>query len=311
MTERMVLAVASPHVDILGHCTGRKVVGKGRPESTFDRRDRVHGVQAVRHRGRDQLPSRAPRPAAAPAQARGRIRLQVLDRHRRPRPGTARLAAPRLRPGGRVRGAARLDRQHDGRPTTWSIGPAPTPESLNRTPAPSRFVGCGHEVEEGQGSGRRSFSEAEGPCQGSPLAPPAPGARPGPPPEQAIDIPTGLAKTFRVTAGGTDAVMAVVMVRGDDPRAARGVRPLRAVGRRAGWARCRPDPPRLQPDCRRHLRDRRVGVGVGVQGLGGMRRPASGCPSCTRCTACGSPTTGRRFGRRPRRRHRRRRESSS
>ena len=36
MTERMVLAVASPHVDILGHCTGRKVVGKGRPESTFD-----------------------------------------------------------------------------------------------------------------------------------------------------------------------------------------------------------------------------------------------------------------------------------
>jgi putative hydrolase len=36
MTERMVLAVANPHVDILGHCTGRKVVGKGRPESTFD-----------------------------------------------------------------------------------------------------------------------------------------------------------------------------------------------------------------------------------------------------------------------------------
>jgi putative hydrolase len=36
MTERMVLAVASPHVDILGHCTGRKVTGKGRPESTFD-----------------------------------------------------------------------------------------------------------------------------------------------------------------------------------------------------------------------------------------------------------------------------------
>lgn len=34
MTERMVLAAASPHVDILGHCTGRKV-GK-RPPSTFD-----------------------------------------------------------------------------------------------------------------------------------------------------------------------------------------------------------------------------------------------------------------------------------
>jgi putative hydrolase len=36
MTRRMVLAVSSPHVDILGHCTGRKVVGSGRPQSTFD-----------------------------------------------------------------------------------------------------------------------------------------------------------------------------------------------------------------------------------------------------------------------------------
>ena len=34
MTERMVLAVSSPHVDILGHCTGR-LIGK-RPESVFD-----------------------------------------------------------------------------------------------------------------------------------------------------------------------------------------------------------------------------------------------------------------------------------
>jgi putative hydrolase len=36
MTERMVLAVSSPHVDILGHCTGRKVVGGGRAPSRFD-----------------------------------------------------------------------------------------------------------------------------------------------------------------------------------------------------------------------------------------------------------------------------------
>jgi putative hydrolase len=36
MTRRMVAAVASPHVDILGHCTGRKLVGRGRPPSTFD-----------------------------------------------------------------------------------------------------------------------------------------------------------------------------------------------------------------------------------------------------------------------------------
>ena len=36
MTRRMVMAVASPHVDVLGHCTGRKVVGRGRPQSKFD-----------------------------------------------------------------------------------------------------------------------------------------------------------------------------------------------------------------------------------------------------------------------------------
>jgi putative hydrolase len=46
MTRRMVLAVASPHTDILGHCTGRKLASTGvqvasdpqvkRPESSFD-----------------------------------------------------------------------------------------------------------------------------------------------------------------------------------------------------------------------------------------------------------------------------------
>jgi putative hydrolase len=36
MTRRMLSAVESPLVDILGHCTGRKVVGRGRPPSSFD-----------------------------------------------------------------------------------------------------------------------------------------------------------------------------------------------------------------------------------------------------------------------------------
>ncbi len=36
MTRRMAVAVANPHVDVLGHCTGRIVVGRGRPQSTFD-----------------------------------------------------------------------------------------------------------------------------------------------------------------------------------------------------------------------------------------------------------------------------------
>lgn len=36
MTRRMVRAMQNPHTDILGHCTGRIVVGRGRPQSTFD-----------------------------------------------------------------------------------------------------------------------------------------------------------------------------------------------------------------------------------------------------------------------------------
>jgi putative hydrolase len=38
MTPRMVAAVANPHTDILGHCTGRMVMGQRgtRPESEFD-----------------------------------------------------------------------------------------------------------------------------------------------------------------------------------------------------------------------------------------------------------------------------------
>lgn len=36
MTERMINAVRNPHTNILGHCTGRIVVGRGRPQSEFD-----------------------------------------------------------------------------------------------------------------------------------------------------------------------------------------------------------------------------------------------------------------------------------
>ncbi|MFD9439035.1 PHP domain-containing protein [Streptomyces sp. NPDC060006] len=36
MTRRMVAAVRDPRSDVLGHCTGRLVTGRGRPESEFD-----------------------------------------------------------------------------------------------------------------------------------------------------------------------------------------------------------------------------------------------------------------------------------
>ena len=36
MTLRMVTAIANPHMDVLGHCTGRLIKGRGRAESEFD-----------------------------------------------------------------------------------------------------------------------------------------------------------------------------------------------------------------------------------------------------------------------------------
>jgi putative hydrolase len=36
MTRRMIAAVQDRHTNILGHCTGRLLTAKGRPQSTFD-----------------------------------------------------------------------------------------------------------------------------------------------------------------------------------------------------------------------------------------------------------------------------------
>lgn len=36
MTRRMLAAVRNPHLDVLGHCTGRLLTGRTRPESEFD-----------------------------------------------------------------------------------------------------------------------------------------------------------------------------------------------------------------------------------------------------------------------------------
>ena len=36
MTARMIAAIRNPHTDVLGHCTGRIIVGRGRPQSEFD-----------------------------------------------------------------------------------------------------------------------------------------------------------------------------------------------------------------------------------------------------------------------------------
>ena len=39
MTRRMVAAARNPHVDVLGHCTGRLIGDRKRPQSTFDARE--------------------------------------------------------------------------------------------------------------------------------------------------------------------------------------------------------------------------------------------------------------------------------
>ena len=113
MTPRMVAAIANPHTDVLGHCTGRLVTGgRGNAARVGVRRgDRVRGVRAVRRRGRDQLPAGAARPAEAAAAAGRRGRLPHVDRHRRPRARAARLAAQRLRARGPLRRADRDRRQ--------------------------------------------------------------------------------------------------------------------------------------------------------------------------------------------------------
>ncbi len=36
MTRRMIAAIRNPHTDVLGHCTGRLLTGRGRPQSQFD-----------------------------------------------------------------------------------------------------------------------------------------------------------------------------------------------------------------------------------------------------------------------------------
>ena len=47
MTDRMVAAVSSPHVDVLGHCTGRLLTGRGRPGSGRGRPESAFDPEAV------------------------------------------------------------------------------------------------------------------------------------------------------------------------------------------------------------------------------------------------------------------------
>ena len=128
MTRRLVLAVANPHVDVLGHVTGRKVGWAGarvRPAADFDPDDRVRRLRPLRGRRRGELPPRAPGPAGGAAGAGPRVGVPGGGRHRRPRLRPARMAGIRLRQARPARRRAGPDHQRGvgGRPA--GLGPPP------------------------------------------------------------------------------------------------------------------------------------------------------------------------------------------
>ena len=112
MTPRMVAAIANPHLDILGHCTGRLKMGRQRPESEFNAEIVFAACLKFEESGRNQLPAGAPGPAETATRARCRNGLHVLDRHRLARARTDELAAVRRRARGGSSGAAGTRGKH-------------------------------------------------------------------------------------------------------------------------------------------------------------------------------------------------------
>ena len=100
MTARMLAAIESPHTDILGHCTGRLITGRGRPQSTFDAEAVFSACArtgtAVEINSR---PERQDPPQDLLRQAAG-LGCSFSHRHRRPRARAARAgsAAAAARP---------------------------------------------------------------------------------------------------------------------------------------------------------------------------------------------------------------------
>ena len=97
MTSRMLAAVSNPLVDVLGHCTGRMIAGRGLARVAVRCRDGVWRVPRARRRGGDQLPARAAGSAGQAAATGRRHGLHVRHRHRRARAGPAGLARQRMR----------------------------------------------------------------------------------------------------------------------------------------------------------------------------------------------------------------------
>ena len=124
MTRRMVRAVSNPRVTVLGHCTGRMIAGRGRPESEFEAREvfgacREHGVAVeINCRPERQDPPQRLIELAA------ELGCEFAIEHRRARARPARLAAERVRPRGGGRHHRRPGDQHQA-PTRLAGWPGP------------------------------------------------------------------------------------------------------------------------------------------------------------------------------------------
>jgi hypothetical protein len=101
MTKRMLAGIEDPNMNIMGHCTGRIVLGRGRPQSEFDHaavftscKDNDIAVEINSRPERKDPPRNCPNwPSISAASS---------HRYRCTRAGTARVAVHRLRPRRRV-----------------------------------------------------------------------------------------------------------------------------------------------------------------------------------------------------------------
>ena len=112
------MAIANPHMDVLGHCTGRMVTGeRKRPESEFDaalvfEACRTFDVAVEINCRPERLDP--PRRLLRQAVAQGCYFAIDTDAHA---PGQLDWQAHGCCTGGGVRGAGRPSDQHDGRST--------------------------------------------------------------------------------------------------------------------------------------------------------------------------------------------------
>ena len=128
MTDRLLRAIENPHVDILGHPTGRRLLQ--REPYAVDIDAVVDAAARARRRARDQLPGRPARPQRRPRAAGARSRRAARHLERR---ALAPRASARLR-WGVAGGAARLAASRrdvlNTRPFDEFRGaPAPQPET--------------------------------------------------------------------------------------------------------------------------------------------------------------------------------------